>query len=143
MSKRKTTIRNMSKATNQTRANLDTIKTRTKFAIVYLVTLNHSHEYKDRILPQHVSPSLTRDQGEMLATTFEYTQRGEKTRRWKTSFRSLFTGQNTCKTVIYSDLFSVLVIESRRQKRTVVVRLFIGTQNRLVALHSVLFSRFT
>jgi hypothetical protein len=41
------------------------------------------------------SPSLIRYQGEVHATTFECTQRREETRRWETSFRPLFTGQNS------------------------------------------------
>ncbi len=60
----------VSKTTNQPRANLDTIKARTRFTIICPVKINNAHESKDR-------------------------QRREKTRRWETSFRSLFTGQNS------------------------------------------------
>jgi hypothetical protein len=37
------------------------MKDRTKFAIVYPVIINHSHEYKNRILPQCVFPSKERE----------------------------------------------------------------------------------
>ncbi len=50
----------------------------TKFAIVYLVIIKYSHEYKDWILPQRVFPSKERE---------------DKTMRDVIKFRSLFTGQ--------------------------------------------------
>lgn len=53
-----TTIQNMSKTTNQTPSNFDTIKAGTKVDIVYQVITDHSHEYRDRILPQPVFPVL-------------------------------------------------------------------------------------
>ena len=36
---------------------MSTLKARTKFAIVYpVIKINHSHEYKDQILPDRVFP---------------------------------------------------------------------------------------
>jgi hypothetical protein len=60
----------MTKTTNQTRENLDTIKARTKFDIVYSVIINHPHEYEDAVSPQRRSHLRDEENGDVLLVSF-------------------------------------------------------------------------